>query len=70
MNILHIFAENVRFYRKQQKLSQEQLAELSNLHRTYISAIEREQRNISLTNVQNIADALKIEPYKLLVKGD
>lgn len=46
MSLLHIFAINVRKYRLQQNLSQEKLAELSGLHRTYISSIEREQRNI------------------------
>ncbi len=69
MNILHVFAKNVRFYRQQSGLSQERLAELANLHRTYISAIEREQRNISLENVENISNALGIEPYKLFIDG-
>lgn len=69
MNILHVFAKNVRFYRQQCGLSQERLAELANLHRTYISAIEREQRNISLENVENISNALGIEPYKLFIEG-
>ena len=40
MSLLHIFATNVRKYRLQQNLSQEKLAELSGLHRTYISSIE------------------------------
>ena len=48
MDLLHVFAQNVRYYRLQLGLSQEELASLSGLHRTYISAIERERRNISL----------------------
>lgn len=70
MYILHIFAKNVRRYRIENNLSQEKLAELAGLHRTYISAVEREQRNISLSNIQHIANALKIEPYELLIDGD
>lgn len=41
-------------------------AEICGLHRTYISDIECFQRNVSLENVQRIADALGIESYKLL----
>lgn len=70
MDLLHIFANNVKKYRSNLGYSQEKLAELSDLHRTYISAVEREQRNISLANIQRIADALEIEPYKLFIEGD
>ena len=54
------------FIRTKLKLSQEALVEKSNLHRTYISDIERGQRNVSLENIYNIAMALEIEPYMLL----
>lgn len=50
MDLLHIFAANVKNYRSEAGLSQEKLAELAGLHRTYISAVEREKRNISITN--------------------
>ena len=66
MSLLHTFATNVKKYRLQQNLSQEKLAELSGLHRTYISSVEREQRNISIDNISKIANALKIDPYLLL----
>ncbi|MFR1832962.1 MAG: helix-turn-helix domain-containing protein [Lachnospiraceae bacterium] len=69
MDLLNVFADNVRQYRLMQGLSQEELAERANLHRTYISAVERKQRNISLINIQRIADALHVEPYKLLFYG-
>lgn len=70
MDIIDIFSSNVRFYRTKLKLSQETLAERANLHRTYISDIERGQRNVSLENIYNIAIALEIEPYMLLKKTD
>ena len=70
MNVTHIFAVNVRTYRRSRGLSQEAFAEKCHLHRTYISALEREKRNISLKNVQAIADALGVEPYLLFVNPD
>ena len=66
MNIQIVFGNNAKKYRTQSGLSQEKLAEMCGLHRTYISAIECYRRNISLCNVQQIASALNIEPYKLL----
>lgn len=57
---------NLKKYRKELQLSQEKLAELASLHRTYIGAIERGERNVSLENIVAIANALKVEPYKLL----
>lgn len=68
MDLLHIFAANVKDYRSKAGLSQEKLAELTGLHRTYISAVEREKRNISINNIQQIATALKVEPYKLFIE--
>ena len=67
MHLIHYFAVNVRYYRKKCGYSQEYLAELAGLHRTYISAVERERRNISIENIQHIAEALNIEPYLLLM---
>lgn len=69
MNIIIIFGTNVKYYRTKLGLSQEKFAELCNLHRTYISDIECFQRNVSLESVQKIADAIKIEPYKLLMEN-
>ena len=70
MHLIHYFAVNVRYYRNKCGYSQEYLAELAGLHRTYISAVERERRNISIDNIENIASALNIEPYILLVPSD
>lgn len=68
MTLLHLFASNVRKYRLARNISQEKLAELAGLHRTYISALECERRNISIDNVQKIADALGVEAYRLFME--
>lgn len=65
MDIIKVFSRNVRKYRLQKGLSQEELADKANLHRTYISAVECEKRSIALENIQRIADALEIETYLL-----
>ena len=67
MDILNVFASNVKKYRNIMGLSQEAFSEKAGLHRTYISAIEREKRSISLDNVQKIANALEIETYLLFI---
>ena len=70
MSLIHIFANNVKEYRAIRGLTQEALADLSGLHRTYISAIERERRNISIENIENIASALDVDAYQLLIPND
>jgi transcriptional regulator with XRE-family HTH domain len=49
-------------------LSQERLAELAGLHRTYISSLERGQRNVSLDNIHALADALAVRPADLFAE--
>lgn len=68
MDIIKIFGTNLKKYRTSLGLSQEAFAEKCGLHRTYISAIECFRRSIALENIQRIAEALEIEPYKLLVE--
>ena len=68
MDIVRVFGSNLKRYRIALGLSQEAFAEKYGLHRTYISAIECYRRSIALENVQRIADALQIEPYKLFVE--
>lgn len=65
MSILEQFGSKVRKNRLKKKLSQEKLAELANLHRTYISQIESGKRNIALKNIEKIAEALDIEVKEL-----
>mgnify|MGYP001615018626 FL=1 len=61
VNVKKIFGKNVRYYRESKNLSQEHLAELCGLHRTYISHVECGKRNVSLENITKIAAALKIK---------
>ena len=63
--ILLAFGQRVQELRKEQNLSQEQLAELAGVHRTYIGMIERAEKNITLCNIEKIAKALKIDIKKL-----
>ncbi len=70
MDIIKVFANNLKKYRVQLGLSQEEFADKCGMHRTYISAIECYRRSISLYNIQKIADALEIETYKLFIEED
>jgi transcriptional regulator with XRE-family HTH domain len=65
-DILLNFGENVRKERARRKLSQEKLAELAGVHRTYIGMIERGEKNITLRNIEKIARALKMSIYDLM----
>ncbi len=64
--ILRKFGGRVRQERVKRELSQEQLAELAGVHRTYIGMIERAEKNITLENIEKIANALKVKPEDLL----
>ncbi len=70
MDIIHVFANNLKKYRISAGLSQEKLAEKCGLHRTYISGVECYRRSISLENIQRIADALEIDTYLLFVEEE
>jgi transcriptional regulator with XRE-family HTH domain len=65
-----VFGSNVKMYRLAAGFSQERLAEISGLHRTYISAVECFRRSISLENIQRIADALGVETFKLFIRKE
>lgn len=64
--ILEAFGQNVRKFRIEQGLSQEQLADNAGLHRTYIGMIERAEKNITLCNIEKIANALSVNIVALL----
>ncbi len=70
MDYLRILGENVKSRRLYLGLTQDKLAELADLHRTYVGAIERGNRNVSLNNIVAIAKALDIKPHELLLFPD
>jgi transcriptional regulator with XRE-family HTH domain len=64
-----LFAKNLRKLRLEKGFSQEALADLAGLHRTYIGSVERGERNISIDNIERLAKALECQVIELL-KGD
>jgi transcriptional regulator with XRE-family HTH domain len=59
----------VRELRQARGYSQEELAERSGLHRTYISSLERGQRNVGIDNVRVLAEALGVPTANLFEEG-
>lgn len=64
-DIKKVFGENLRRIRTEKNISQENLAFLSGMDRTYVSGIERGKRNVSLVNINKIALALNVEIKEL-----
>ena len=62
----HLFARNMRRIRIAKKITQEKLAEFSELHTNYISSVERGERNISICNIEKIAFGLGVTMPELL----
>ena len=59
------FGLNVVYYRKKKRLSQTQLAELADIHRTYLSAIELGKVGVSFDVLFRLSDALDVETKQL-----
>ena len=67
-DIKEIFGQRVRHYRKKAGISQEQLAELCDLHPTYIGQLERGEKNASLETIMRVSAGLNISPEILFEK--
>lgn len=63
---LILFGKRLRELRLRQKLSQEKLAEIADVHRNYVGLLERGQSNVSLLTVVALAHALGVKPAKLI----
>ena len=67
-NARQIFGINLRRHREELRLSQEDLAEKADLHRTYIGSVERGERNVSIDNMERLAIAVGRTIPDLLVE--
>lgn len=63
---LQILGNNIKKIREQKGISQEELANMADFDRTYISLIERGKRNLSLLNLCRFAKALDLKPFELI----
>lgn len=64
--IRETLSRNIKRYRKEQNLSQEEFADIVGIHRTYIGSIERCERNVSIDNIEKISKAMGISASDLL----
>ena len=67
MDLRRLVGQNVRIWRTRMGISQEELAFRANLHRTYVSGVERGVRNPTVLSVSRLAKALEVDPSVLLV---
>jgi transcriptional regulator with XRE-family HTH domain len=67
---LRIFGERVRALRLARGWSQERLAALADRHLTYVSSIERAERNVTVITIHRLAKALEVDPGILLTKDE
>lgn len=65
-SLRRVFADNVRARRKELGLSQEELADRAQVHRTFIGHVERAETNVSIDNIDRISAALEIPAWQLL----
>jgi transcriptional regulator with XRE-family HTH domain len=65
MEILQSFGLRIKSLRQKEKISQEKLAEMADLHRTYINLVESGKRNISLKNINKLSKALGVNLEEL-----
>lgn len=65
-DLQRILGENLRAIRRREGLSQEQMAERLDWHRTYVGGVERGERNLTLQSVERLAAFLGLDPLVLL----
>ena len=65
-----ILAENIKTFRKEKALSQEELAAQCDLHRTYIGSVERHERNVTLSTLEVLSETLGVSVPELLTKHE
>lgn len=63
-----VLAENIKNFRREKGVSQEELAELCGLHRTYIGSVERHERNVTLSTLEVLASTFGVTVPELLTK--
>ena len=66
--LAQILARNILTFRKRKNLSQEELADICGLHRTYIGSVERCERNVTLSTLETLAKALAVSVPDLLTE--
>ncbi|HEX5425436.1 MAG TPA: helix-turn-helix transcriptional regulator [Candidatus Acidoferrales bacterium] len=69
-SLVSTLAENIRRLRHERNLSQEELADICGLHRTYVGSVERAERNVTLSSLEVLAQALGVSVVDLLSAGD
>ena len=66
--LTQILADSIRAYRKANRISQEELADICELHRTYVGSVERGERNVTLSTLETLASALCVSVPELLTR--
>lgn len=61
-----VVGRNIRLLRQERGLSQEELADVLGVHRTYMGGVERGERNLTLRTLERLADRLDVDPVTLL----
>lgn len=69
-NARGVFAKRLRQIRQIRRLSQEELADMAGLHRTYVGSVERSERNVSIDNMERLAKALDVDITELLSESE